>query len=90
LLQDALPHTTAALVAGISKLMVPLKGGVLVPAPDIVVPGLPVDNQGTMTLPFTWPAGVPSGFEMWLQMWVAEPTSLQGFSATNGLHAVAP
>ncbi|HZM00697.1 MAG TPA: integrin alpha [Planctomycetota bacterium] len=89
-LQGAAPHTTAVLVAGLSKALLPFKGGVLVPAADALVLGLVVSNEGTLALPFTWPAGLPPGFDLWLQLWIADPTAPQGLSATNGLHAAGP
>jgi hypothetical protein len=88
--QGAVPHTSAALVAGFSKVLVPFKGGVLVPAPDIVLPGLVVDTSGNLVLAFAWPPGLPSSFDVWLQMWVVDPSGPHGFSATNGLRATTP
>ena len=89
-LQGGVPHTNAALVAGLSAVMLPFKGGVLVPAPNLLVPGLVVDNDGQLALPFTWPAGLPSGFDLWLQMWIPDQSVPSGLIATNGLHAAAP
>ena len=43
----------------------PFKGGTLVPAPDLLIPGLPLDAQGALTLTFAWPPGIPSGLDLW-------------------------
>ncbi len=90
MLQYALPGAISTLVAGRSKAQLPLKGGVLVPAPEILLPGLVVDDQGALSLSFTWPMGLLPGFDLWLQIWIADPSGPQGFSASNGLHAEAP
>jgi len=88
-LADALPGTTTNLFFGLRNLSTPFKGGTLVPAPDVLVPGLPVDGTGASSLPFTWPIGVPAGTSVFFQHWVDDPGAGQGLSASNGLEGVA-
>jgi hypothetical protein len=38
----------------------------------------------------TWPAGVPSGFELYVQAWIQESAGPAGFAATNGIKALTP
>jgi hypothetical protein len=84
------PSTSAALVLGASALLAPFKGGVLVPALDVLLPGLPLDGDGALVLNGTSPPGLPPGFEVWLQVWMPDAGGPSGFSATNGLTAAAP
>jgi len=89
-LTGALPSGTATLVIGLSVLNAPFKGGTMVPDTDVLVPGLPLDASGAITLGATWPAGVPSGFGTWYQAWIADAAGPKGFAASNGVVGVAP
>jgi len=90
-LSDALPLSTAFLFLGAAPLEAPFKGGTLVPAPLIPAIGLPVLADGTFVLPFaSWPAGLPSGFDIYYQEWIQDPGGPKGFSATNALRATTP
>lgn len=89
-LDGAAPGKAAALVVGFSQLGAPFKGGVLVPSPDLIRPGLHTGTTGTLELDFPWPDGVPSGIALYLQFWVPDPTGPAGFSASNALKAQVP
>jgi len=84
------PFSSAALVLGFSQLNAPFKGGTLVPAADLLIPGLPLDAAGALALPATWPAGLPSDFTLYLQAWITDAAGPHGFSASNGLSATTP
>jgi hypothetical protein len=88
-LTDGLSSSVAALVLGLSQVNVPIKGGVLVPAPDIVYFGLPLDVSGGLALFGTWPNTIPPGTESFYQYWITDPAGPKGFSASNGLRAEA-
>jgi hypothetical protein len=68
-------------------LFAPLKGGVLVPMPNFVFPGLGTDADGGILLQAEWPAGIPSGLQTWFRFWVAD---VSGYAASNGVTAVTP
>ncbi len=89
-LTQARPDAAAYLVLGLSDLSAPFKGGVLVPAPDVVLAGLATDGDGALALADTWPAGVPSGFTFRAQTWIADPVGLAGFAASNAVAGTAP
>ena len=89
-LTNALPNSSATLVLGLSLLGLPLKGGVLVPNPDLLFFGLPTGPGGSIVLPSTWPATLPSGFELYIQYWIADAAAPKGYAASNGLEAKAP
>ena len=82
------PFGTGALVVGLSQLAAPFKGGVLVPSPDLVFAGLPLDGAGAWQLTSSWPPGVPFLTMLWFQSWIADPAAVKGFAASNGLEAV--
>jgi hypothetical protein len=88
--KDARPLAATTLIVGFTQLNAPFKGGVLVPAPDKLVVGLVTDGAGAFTLPFAWPAGLPSGFALHYQCWISDPVGPKGLSATNGLRSVTP
>ena len=86
ILANALPATTTTLVVGFANISVPFKGGTLVPSANILV-GLPVDGTGGSTLPFIWPAGIPSGTKLYWQHWILDPGATFGLSASNGMES---
>jgi hypothetical protein len=86
----AKPDGLATLVIGLGALQLPFKGGTLVPAPDVLIPGLPVSAGGSLVLSGTWPGGLPAGFSVYFQAWIADGAAVQGLAASNGLVATVP
>lgn len=89
-IRDGLPLAPAGIILGLSELGAPFKGGVLCPAPDLVVAGLVLDAQGGFLSVFPFPVGVPSGTEFYWQGWVVDPLGPQGLTATNCLVSFVP
>lgn len=89
-LSNALPFSVAALVVGFFPINHAFKGGLLVPAPNLLIFGLPTDGTGGLTLPFLWPVGLPSGIAIYFQDWITDAGGPKGFAATNALKAVTP
>ena len=88
-LANAIPVGTTNLVIGLSLLEAPFRGGVLVPSPDVLFLGLPLDFT-TLEVSFTFPSGVPSGTQLFYQHWVEDFTGPAGFSASNGIVGTSP
>ena len=88
-LGSARPSSPATLVLGTGQLNAPLKGGVLVPSPLLLVM-LVTDGTGSLGLPFVMPAGVPSGTDLVLQAWITDPLAPKGVAASNGLAGTTP
>ena len=84
------PFGAATLIVGLSALNAPFKQGVLVPHPDKLFFGLPLDADGRFQIDFTWPAGIPSGASLWFQAWIADAAAPAGLSSSNGLQSTAP
>ena len=89
-LGNALPGSVALLVVGASIAALPLHGGVLVPAPDLVVDSLPTGPDGRVDLELRVPAGLPSGSAAFVQMWVVDAGGRAGFAASRALKASFP
>jgi uncharacterized membrane protein len=84
------PFGAATLIVGLGALNAPFKQGVLVPQPDKLFFGLPLDADGRFQIGFTWPAGIPSGASLWYQAWIADAAAPAGLSSSNGLQSTAP
>jgi hypothetical protein len=89
-LTNAIEMASATLVVGFSELGAPLKGGVLVPEPDVVISGLPTGATGGFTLSATWPGGVPPGLELFAQAWIPDLLAIHGVAASNALRIEVP
>lgn len=89
-LSGAAAAAPATLVAGFSLLGAPFKGGVLVPSPGLLLAGLATDAAGGLLLAGTWPAGVPSGLDLFFQAWVADAGASAGLAASNAVRAAVP
>ncbi len=89
-LSSARPGGSAFLVVGFSSLWHPFHGGLLIPAPDLVLAPLPIDAAGGHTLPFSFPIGVPEGLQLWFQDWIPDPAGPSGYASSNALLATVP
>ena len=89
-LERALPGATTHLVVGASALGLPFYGGVLCPAPDLLLLGLPVDADGELTLAGDFPAGAPAGLSLFLQFWTDDAGGPFGYSASNCVAGTTP
>lgn len=83
----ASPGAATTLVVGLHLAALPFKGGVLLPTPDLLVPGLVTDAAGALHLPVTVPSGL-GGTGLLLQAWIADAAGPAGLAASNGLLAI--
>ncbi len=89
-LSNALPGANVFLVAGFSDLYSDFMGGILVPEPDLLLGPFPVNGAGGFDFSSPWPAGLPSGFQLWWQEWVIDAGGPFGFAASNGVLSTSP
>jgi hypothetical protein len=89
-LAGAVPGSVTNLVIGSSQLGAPFHGGVMVPSPDVLLFGLPVNAAGALSLSAALPGSLPSSLPLHFQFWSADAGGPAGFSASNGLVAVTP
>jgi len=83
------PKAAALVIIGLAATPQPWKGGVLWPAPDIVVPAL-LGAAGGATLTLGVPIGQPAGQPVVAQGWIADAGAPAGVSATPALTAKTP
>ena len=88
-LTGARPGATAHLVLGLGQALLPFKGGVLVPDPQLLVTPLVVDYLGNVSLGSLLPTGL-APFSLVSQFWVQDPAGPQGYVASNGMLAQVP
>ncbi|MHC4846547.1 MAG: hypothetical protein ACYTCU_10360, partial [Planctomycetota bacterium] len=86
----ALENATTHLVIGASIINTPFKGGVMVPAFDLLISGIPTGPSGSVVLGGPMAPGLPSGFTIAFQFWTVDPAGPVGFSASNGLGGTTP
>lgn len=89
-LSRARPNSLAVLFLGFAPSSTPFLGGTLVPFPIVSTFPLNTGLAGGFTLPFVWPAGVPSGLTISLQAWIQDPVAFALASASNGLSMNTP
>lgn len=89
-LTNAVPSSTAFLFLGTTAGNVPFKGGTLVPIPILFTLQFPTDAEGALSVPFVWPAGVPSGSLLYFHYWYANAGGPAGVAASNAVEATTP
>jgi hypothetical protein len=82
-LRGGLPSANSTIVAGLSALNAPFKGGTLVPTPTVTLP-LITNPAGAFDLHFNW-VPAPAGIDLFVQVWIKDPGAPTGWSASNGL-----
>jgi len=88
-LVGALPGGPGWLVLGIARINAPFKGGVLVPAPQLLLPKL-ADAAGGASLGWTWPPGLPPGLVLTLQHWMMDAGAPLGWAGSQALAVEVP
>lgn len=87
--QGAPPNAPGAWVYGTSALALPILGGVLWPAPELVLPCV-ANASGAARFDFFWPLGVPSALQVVVQAWFLDASSVHGVSSTPGVAITFP
>ncbi len=88
-LHAAAPSAASFVVLGTREARIPLKGGVLLPAPDVVVGPLVTDVDGSWTLTTSMPS-LPPGLRITLHAWTSDVGCPAGMSASNALRLTPP
>jgi hypothetical protein len=63
---------------------------VLVPSPNLVLTGFVTNGLGQLTLTASWPAAIPPGSQLWIQVWIADPEAVAGLAASNAVLGTTP
>jgi arylsulfatase A-like enzyme len=88
-LAHAAPLEATTVFIGVDWIAKHFRGGILGPSPDIALAGIVTDSSGTFELDAHWPAGIPSGFTVYMQAWLSDATAEKGVAASNNLIATA-
>lgn len=83
-LANAAPFAPAVMVIGLGMHLVPFKGGVVVPTPDLLL-GFTCNGAGAAGISAVWPSTWPPGASFLLQAWIHDAAGPHGFSASNAL-----
>ncbi|MBL8843207.1 MAG: CRTAC1 family protein [Planctomycetes bacterium] len=86
----ALPNAPAWIVVGLTPTCIPFAGGVLVPAPDIVLSGLFSDGNGAFSFSDCIASDVPAGESFFIQAIVLDPGAPEGLAMTNAVSGTTP
>jgi phosphatidylinositol-3-phosphatase len=89
-LTAANPSAAALLFVSLASSPVAFKGGTLVAFPSLVTVPLVTQADGTLLLPFTWPAGVPSATPLWFQDAISDPAAIHQVALSDALMATTP
>jgi subtilase family serine protease len=89
-LAAAKPSSFAVLFVSFSSTPTPFKGGTLLPVPWLTTVSLATSPAGAITLPFTWPAGPPSGFAVYFQYAVQDAAGPKGAALSNCERGLTP
>ena len=89
LLENAAPGAPAILFVSLTETPTPFKGGTLKAVPFLVQVSLFTFPDGSVTLPFAWPAGL-NPLTLILQYGIQDAAAVQGVSLSNALRADAP
>ena len=68
----------------------PFKGGTLVPVPIFKVFFANTNGSGEILLPFTWPAGAPPAFNVYVQWAITDGGAPNGVALSNALVGTTP
>ncbi|HZL98743.1 MAG TPA: integrin alpha [Planctomycetota bacterium] len=79
------PQALAVLVMGHTAQDLPLLGGIVVPAADLLVPGLMTNAAGRLAVTSSWPTGPAALLPLVVQVWMTSPDAASGFEATNAV-----
>jgi hypothetical protein len=92
-LTDARPNALVLAVVGITQVNLPFYGGTMVPAfqlPYGVILNMATNASGQIPITYDWPGSLPSGTEIIIQHWIADPAALYGAAASNAVMSVVP
>lgn len=82
-LQDAIPGALSVMVVSPSQTVIPLNSGFILPTVNFVIGPFFADANGDVNQNFVWPAGLPSGTELFWQFATFETAS--DFHLSNAL-----
>jgi len=84
------PSAACVLYVSLQSFPVLFKGGPLYAFPTLVSLPMFTPPAGALTLPFTWPSGVPAGTMLWFQFAISDLAAIKKVALSTGLKATTP
>ena len=88
-LENSCANALGLLVLGLDRIDAPLRGGLLVPRPDLLLP-FPTNGLGGFEVTATVSPNMLPGTNVFLQAWVPDTGAPAGYAASNAITARAP
>ena len=90
LLTNAKGDAQAALCVSVQSTPLAFKGGLLKTLPLVSLTDVTIPSDGVLSLPFTWPSGVPSGVPVYQQYLIQDTGAVHGVAISNCVMGVTP
>ena len=87
-LSNAAPSALVAIFASTTSSPLPVAGGTLLPGPMLIVRFFGTNASGTLSLPFTMPAGLSGS--LWAQIAIDDAAAVQDIALSNAVEGVIP
>jgi len=84
------PNAPLFLIFGLESHCLPLFGGVLVPAFDVILSGLSTDATGAFSITDAWPPGLFGGLAFYFQAVIVDPEAPLGYAFSNAVAGTTP
>ncbi len=84
-LTNAAPSAIAALFVSLAENPTSFKGGTIKTVPVLTSISLVTSGAGTIPLPFTFPVGIPSGFEFFVQYGIDDAAAVKNVALSNAV-----
>ncbi len=89
-LASAAPSRPCVLLVSLAASPLPFKGGTVVAVPPALTISLGTSAGGTLSLPFVWPVGLPSGTSLWFQFLISDLAAVQKVALSDAVLATTP
>lgn len=90
LLTNARADAPAALCLSLQSTPMAFKGGLLKTLPILSLTDVTIPGNGELSLPFTWPAGVPAGVAFYQQFMIKDLSAPNGVALSNCVMGFTP
>jgi formylglycine-generating enzyme required for sulfatase activity len=89
-LRRAPPNGLMMIWVSFQSIPQPFFGGIFHSIPASLQVVVISDTQGDLSVPATWPGGVPAGVNMWIQYLIQDISVVYGFTLSNAVKATTP
>jgi hypothetical protein len=87
-IRDYAPGAVGVLIVGAAELAAPMFGGILMPAPDVLLTIVPTGPEFVHGA--AWLLNLGPGFQAWFQAAFLDAAAIEGLSASDGVRVTVP